>query len=83
MQRLLTILFRVGNIIIKCVGNIAPESVCDAQGGIAILYLRLQNADGTGVVHLGETNTRALDFARDTVDMFRAPAQLRVNAAVL
>src|SRR5690606_22751800 len=76
MQRAIAIFLRRGDVIIKFVGDITPETVDDPQHGVAIPYCRHQDAYRPYIVDLGKVDTLALHLAPDAVNMFRAPGNL-------
>ena len=82
MQGAIAVLLGVGDVIVKLVGDVVPQTVHQAQGGIAVTDFRHQDAHGANIVDLGKTDALALHFSPDTVDMLGAPADLEGEPGV-
>src|SRR6056297_681609 len=83
MQRAITVLLRIGNIIIKLVGNIAPQTVDQPQRGVAVADLRNHDTQSTDIIDLGEADTLALHFPPYTVYMLRPSTDLEAYSRLV
>ena len=73
MQRLIAVLFRVGDIVVKLIRHVVPARVNNPQHGVAVRHFRHQNTHRTHVMNLRKIDPFALHFAPDRVDMLGTP----------
>ncbi|CCJ89655.1 hypothetical protein BN132_1583 [Cronobacter turicensis 564] len=83
MNRLVTVGFRVGDVIIKFIGQMAIVRMHDPERGVAVLEALRDNAHGTHVKQFVKRQMLFLHLAPDAVDMFRTPVDLRLHALFL
>src|SRR5690554_6092888 len=81
MQGLIAVFLGVGDIVVEFVGNMAPQAVHNAQGGVAVPDIRHQQANSPYVVNLGKVNALATHFSPDAVNVLDPPGQLRLDAS--
>ena len=60
-----------------------PQTVHQAQGGVTILYLGHEDTHRPNIVHLGETDSLALHFAPDTVNVLGTALYLNFQPGVV
>ncbi len=69
MNRLVAVRFRVGDIVIELIRQMAEVRVHDPQCGVAVLQTLRHNTHGTHVEQLVKGEVFLLHFAPDAVDM--------------
>ncbi len=79
VQRAVAIFLRVGDIIVKLVGNVTPQAVHDAKRRVAVTHLRHQNPHRAHVIDLTKIDALALHLAPDRVDMFCPASDVGVD----
>ena len=80
MDRLVTVGFRVGHVVVEFIRQMAVVSMDDPQRGIAILQTLSHNTHRANVKQLVESEVFFLHFAPDTVDMLRPAIDFRLDA---
>lgn len=80
MDRLVTVGFRVGHVVVEFIRQMAVVSMDDPQRGIAILQTLSHNTHRANVKQLVESEVFFLHFAPDTVDMLRPAIDLGLDA---
>ncbi len=79
MQRAVAVLFGRGDVVVKLVGNIAPQAMDYAQYGVTIAHRGHQNTHRANVIYLWKRDALALHFAPDAVNVFGPPAHRTFN----
>ncbi len=79
VQRLVHVRLGHGDVVVELPGHRAPQRVHDAEGGVAVLHVVHEHADGVEVVDLGELGALALHLLGDRVEVLRPPADLGVD----
>ena len=80
VDRTIEVVLRSRDVIVEFAGNIGPAAVHDAKCGVAIADTGAQDAHGAHVVQFLEGELLALHLSMDTVDVFRATADLGFDA---
>jgi len=82
MQRLIVIVFRLSNIIIKFRMKGLPLIVNNSERHITFSHSINQYAHRTYIKNFIKINTFCLHFPPNTVNMFRAAINFRLNASI-
>src|SRR5690606_30939691 len=69
MQRLITVLLWIGDVVVKLVRNVMPPRMHNAKHGVAITHSGHEDANGPNIVDLGKGNSLALHLPPDRIDM--------------
>src|SRR5690606_24553537 len=80
VQRAVAVLLGVGDVVVELLGNVPPQGVHDAQGGVAVVDFRHQHAHRAHVVDLAELQTRLLHLPPDGIDVLDPAADVGLDA---
>lgn len=83
VQRAVTVLLGVGDVVVELFRNVPPQGVDDPQRGVAVAHFRDQHAHRAHIVDLAELQALALHFAPDRIDVFGPAADVGVDAGGL
>ncbi len=72
VQRLVQILFRLGDVIVKLTGNRRPQTVNDPQHDIAVARVGNDDPNRANIVNLIKVSTLAHHFVVDAVNVLGA-----------
>ena len=79
VQRAVTVLFRVGDVVVELFRNMPPQGVDDAERGVAVAHFRHQHANRAHIVDLAELQALALHFSPDRIDVLGPAADIGLD----
>ena len=80
VDRPITVVLRVGDVVVELARHVTPARVNDTQRRVAIPDRRHDDAQRADVVDLVEVDALRVHLPPDAVDVLRAPANLRLDA---
>ncbi len=80
VQRAVVVALGLGDVIVELAGHRRPQLMHQAQGGVAVLHLLDDDAQGAHVVHLAEVQVLGAHLVPDAVDVLGPAVHLRHDA---
>jgi hypothetical protein len=82
VQRLVVVVFWIGNVIVKFTGKVRPDVMDDAKRGVALTNIANQAANSTRIKDLLKAYIVALHFSPNAVNMIWPSRNFSMKAVV-